>query len=614
MPPTNDYLDKFDKLMNNNNNITILVTVIILITFITFTLILYNFLSKSSANCKNINKAYKDVYNMDEEYNISDSNKVLTNSQGDRTIDISFSCSLHVINNCSFVSNANVVSNTPTTYNDINKMDLDINFIEYNPIVSNGNNINLNELNEAIFVDTNDIIQHNIFSNYFDINNFTKSDKNNNQYYIFTCSDNFKAYIERVPTGGFSKIFSMTEDTLNDIFSWTQEEKLYDISGYYLYNKRDKNLDDTFDTSDLKYMVYNSSTNQVYIPIEYVKIRQNTFKYTYSATPGNLNNIRLSRDIEILNNSINIQTVLNKIHNNHILTAYNCCNSGEYQNNYVDICILKNCLHMGVRCLDFQIFNYNQKPIIASSTMDSLYIKETFNYLELDPVLDIIKDYLHNDELGNTNTSPLFLHFRVMSLSQKIYETLIESIFTKLNGNIFTVSTVDTINNVSLIELNNKIVVFINPYHTTNNYIFNELDIYISNVVNYLKNTDTNFNRNSKIYKSGYISNNDADLILYKNDNYDIYKDSHNKSKPTLALPESNTKNNNNNFLKYMYNNITFIPMKFQEVDNFLQVVIYIFITYGNNSGFLLKNSIDSTPLEINIQQDGTQLLSNNIY
>ena len=606
--PNNDYLDKFDKLMNNNNNITILVTVIILITFVTFTLILYNFLSKSSTNCKNINKNYKNVYSIDENYNISDTNKVLTKSQGDRTIDISFSCSLHVIQNCSVVSNASYENpGVDPTYESITKKDLNIEDIDYKTIVSNSNNISLKELNDAIFVDTNNIIKHDIFNKYFNIDII--KDNNNNIYYGFnTNSDTFTNRLEAIDQTGSQNIIPINSG-LSKKFT---EVTVTNYIGYYLYNKRDKSNNDKFSKEDIKYMLVDYNNNYVYIPIEYVKIRQNTFKYTYSATSGNLNNIRLSRDIEILNNSVNIQTVLNKIHNNHILTAYNCCNSGEYQNNYVDTCILKNCLHMGVRCLDFQIFNYNQKPIIASSTMDSLYIKETFNYLELEPVLEIIKNILNED--NQRPTSPLFLHFRVMSLSQKIYETLIESIFTKLNGSDFKLSTVDTINNISLTELDKKIVVFINPYHTTNKYIFDELDIYISNVRNYLKNTNTNFDINSKIYKSGHISNNNADLILYKNDSYDIYKDSHNKSKPTLVLPESNTKNNNNKFLKYIENNITFIPMKFQAVDNFLQVVIYIFITYGNNSGFLLKNSIDSTPLEINIQQDGKQLLSNNIY
>ena len=63
-----------------------------------------------------------------------------------------------------------------------------------------------------------------------------------------------------------------------------------------------------------------------------------------------------------------------------------------------------------------------------------------------------------------------------------------------------------------------------------------------------------------------------------------------------------------------MQHNITFIAMKFQELDNFLQVAIHIFSKYKNESGFLLKNSIDSSTFEINLQPDGQQILRNNVY
>ena len=40
---------------------------------------------------------------------------------------------------------------------------------------------------------------------------------------------------------------------------------------------------------------------------------------------------------------------------NYIKTAYNCCSGGNYKNDYVDLCVLKNILKQGVRGLDFEI-------------------------------------------------------------------------------------------------------------------------------------------------------------------------------------------------------------------------------------------------------------------
>lgn len=40
----------------------------------------------------------------------------------------------------------------------------------------------------------------------------------------------------------------------------------------------------------------------------------------------------------------------------YIKTAYNCCSGGNYKNDYVDLCVMKDLLKQGVRGLDFEIF------------------------------------------------------------------------------------------------------------------------------------------------------------------------------------------------------------------------------------------------------------------
>ena len=615
--PNNDYLDKLIKLTDNNDSITYIVTVVILFIFIIFIFVLYNFLSKSSANCNYINKIYKDFYTIDEINNVSDETKILMKSQEDRQIDISFSVILSVRQNLQLLNSNELHVTSPTPpkkLKDIKEASFDLEYVNNINTTSLDMKQKLIELTTLKFLNDDDTLKTDTFKKFFDTNIITINNKN---YYKFICNDKLHDLtINKTTTGGLN---------INKIDTTEFEPSILnmdsDYDAWYLYNTADfldRNMQVQYNTAKINKIFISKKVNDhhIYIPENYIKIKQNTLKYTYSPKPGNMRNVISTRDIELLNNSGNIESILNKIHNNYILTAFNCCNSGEYQNNYVDTCILKKCLNLGIRCLDFQIFNYNQKPIIASSTMDSLYIKETFNYLELEPVLDIITNYLNTNVLGSKNTSPLFLHFRVMSLSEKIYKKLIKSILEKLgknqkqeNQNFELVINYDNIKNISLNNLNNKIVVFINPYYTSQNFLIDRLNTYIDDVKN-----DLNIIPNYKIYKSGNIINSNSDLLLYKNNNYENYKTSHNTSKPTLVLPEFNSKNNDENFIKYMQNNITFIAMKFQEIDNFLEVAIHIFSKYENQCGFLLKNSIDSSTFEINLQPDGKQILKNNIH
>ena len=51
---------------------------------------------------------------------------------------------------------------------------------------------------------------------------------------------------------------------------------------------------------------------------------------------------------------------------------------------------IKKCIFQGVRCLDFEIYSYNDEPIIAASTANNNSIKETYNFIKLNKALEII--------------------------------------------------------------------------------------------------------------------------------------------------------------------------------------------------------------------------------
>jgi len=118
----------------------------------------------------------------------------------------------------------------------------------------------------------------------------------------------------------------------------------------------------------------------------------------------------------------------------HIMTAYNCCSSGNI-NGCVELCALEHCMKMGARCLDFEIYSKDETPIVAtSSKKESEYTKESVNHLNFSDVIDSIKKYAFSNNVPNSN-EPLLLHFRIKSnndhtinMLNKMYDIITEQI------------------------------------------------------------------------------------------------------------------------------------------------------------------------------------------
>lgn len=106
----------------------------------------------------------------------------------------------------------------------------------------------------------------------------------------------------------------------------------------------------------------------------------------------------------------------------YIKTAYNCCSGGNYKNDYVDLCVMKDLLKQGVRGLDFEIFSINDQPVIATSTSDSYYVKETFNYINFVDAMNVIRDYAFSTSTAPNSSDPIIIHLRIKSTNQSMYQ------------------------------------------------------------------------------------------------------------------------------------------------------------------------------------------------
>lgn len=136
-------------------------------------------------------------------------------------------------------------------------------------------------------------------------------------------------------------------------------------------------------------------------------------------------------------NSINSSNPVfgGKLIDYYIKTAYNCCCAGNFKNDFVDsesttpkLCALTNCIQQGARCLDFEIYSYRDMPVIAASSLNSNNIKETFNYLDFDDVMNWLANSAFTPSFCSNSADPLILNFRIMSSNTSIYPIMATSI------------------------------------------------------------------------------------------------------------------------------------------------------------------------------------------
>lgn len=108
----------------------------------------------------------------------------------------------------------------------------------------------------------------------------------------------------------------------------------------------------------------------------------------------------------------------------YIKTAYNACSGGGYKNDFVNICNLKSVLKEGVRGLDFEVYSIDNNPVVATSTSDSYYVKETFNSVNFSDVMSTIANYAFTSGTAPNYSDPIIIHLRIKSNNQTMYTNL----------------------------------------------------------------------------------------------------------------------------------------------------------------------------------------------
>ena len=200
----------------------------------------------------------------------------------------------------------------------------------------------------------------------------------------------------------------------------------------------------------------------------------------------------------------------------YIKTAYNCCASGSYSHDFVDMCALENCIKLGARCLDFEVYSFDNKPIIALSSVNDHNIKETYNYLSFDSVMEKIRAMAFNNGLDGANTvagDPMILHFRIKTSNTQVFESMADSLYSNFSERILTRQYSYEYNgkdmgNTKIRNLLGKIVLIVNKVNDKNNTVINIEDSKLYEYVNVISGTENmRFYRQDEARLAGDMEN-----------------------------------------------------------------------------------------------------------
>jgi len=255
----------------------------------------------------------------------------------------------------------------------------------------------------------------------------------------------------------------------------------------------------------------------------------------------------------------------------YIKTAYNCCCGGQFKNDWVNVCALKNCIAQGARVLDFEIYSVNDNPVIATSSVTNFHSKEMYNQIPFEEALNIVNSYAFSGGSTPCPNDPLILHFRISSNNKRIYDKMADIIYStiesKLLGKEYSYEyTGHNLGAVPLKEFSQKIIISVDR----SNPLFEETPL--KEYVNIASNSI--FLRASRDYDIKFTPDS-KELIEY------------NKKNMTLSMPDLSAYDTNPSAALNFGYGCQWVGMCFQNFDANMQFYSLFFDKVGHS--FALK-------------------------
>ena len=285
-----------------------------------------------------------------------------------------------------------------------------------------------------------------------------------------------------------------------------------------------------------------------------------------------------------------LNELLPKLRDFYVMSSYNTCCGGNTKKDFVSMNPLVEVISQGVRFLDFEVYSYDGKPIIAAgpeANPDGKYcIKGTYNHLNFDQVMNKINNAAFT--IPSNKNDPLFLNFRIKTNSKGVYDNMYESINNyfggggrinrlvsenlRYDGGKITSAQDYSISNVPLYQLKGKVIISIKDVN--HGYIGKKFSELISI-------SDKNKAGTGMPYINSYKN-------LQVKDAYDPNEIiTENKQYLGITYPDfTNTTSNSSAALHHKLG-FQFVTMNFHIIDEHLKYYINLFNDGG--SAFILK-------------------------
>jgi hypothetical protein len=297
--------------------------------------------------------------------------------------------------------------------------------------------------------------------------------------------------------------------------------------------------------------------------------------YIYTqANKKNTNNDEMessldSIEVKITNITSNFK---GKLRDYYIASSYNSCCGGDFKNDYVDYAPLKQVIKQGARLLDFEVYSLNGKPVVAASSDNSYHLKETYNSLPFDDVINIVSRYAFSSSTCPNANDPLFIHLRIKSNREDIYKSMAKSIKTHFHQRLLgekynNESHGENLGAVHLSEFLGKAVIMCDAgnEHFRNVPAFERLVNTTSGSV---------FLRRLRNYDVTYTH--DADELK-----------EHNKKNMSIVMPDLTNESTNMPASLHNKYGCQFVCMNYQTLDENLKYYLDLFNEHGH--AFILK-------------------------
>ena len=239
----------------------------------------------------------------------------------------------------------------------------------------------------------------------------------------------------------------------------------------------------------------------------------------------------------------------------YVKTAYNACSGGSYKNDFVDTCNLKAVIKQGVRCLDFEVYSIDNKPVVSTSTTDDYFIKETFNSVNFGEVMSIISNYAFAGGTCPNPTDPIIIHLRIKSNNQDMYSNLakiFKSYDNIMLGKEYSFeNSGKNLGSIPLLTFQNKIILIVDRIN--NAFLQNKEFLEYVNLT-----SNSMFMRGLTFYN---VKNNPdlSELTEY------------NKRDMTIVFPDKGADPQNPSGLLCRASGCQMVAMRYQHIDNYLE-------------------------------------------